>query len=469
MPTTPPSRPQRSALGLLVLWQLFPEPMHVYRMQKLFEAEGKDRIVNVRSRASLYQTIERLQRNGLVEVAETTHQEGYPDRTVYALTDAGRDAAQEWLREMLSETGGEYPEFIVALSLLFGLPVEEARAQLELRAERIATQLTESKARARGRPARAAPAVPARGGVPRGDARDRARVAARCHRRPGGRADHVERGVAAPSLRDVSSRSQERRGNDDGDRGSGAREAIRQDASRSMGSTWRPRADRSSRCLVPTAPARRRSCARWRRCSGSMGACCNVAGHDVARDPGAVRRVIGLAGQFAAIEPAMTGRENLEMVARLFGHGPASRAAQRRRRPRTARSARRRAVGWPARIPAACGGGSTWARAWSGLPACCCSTSRPPALTRAVGSSCGRPSGTWSRPAPTCCSPPSTSTRPITWPSQIVIIDHGRAGGDRHPGRAQGPDRRERDRAPRPQRGRPRPDPRAARLLRTHR
>lgn len=137
---------QRSALGLLVLWQLFPEPMHVYRMQKLFEAEGKDRIVNVRSRASLYQTIERLQRNGLVEVAETTHQEGYPDRTVYALTDAGRDAAQEWLREMLSETGGEYPEFIVALSLLFGLPVEEARAQLELRAERIATQLTESKA-----------------------------------------------------------------------------------------------------------------------------------------------------------------------------------------------------------------------------------------------------------------------------------------------------------------------------------
>jgi ABC-2 type transport system ATP-binding protein len=44
-----------------------------------------------------------------------------------------------------------------------------------------------------------------------------------------------------------------------------------------------------------------------------------VAGHDVRRDPAAVRRAIGLAGQFAAIEPAMTGRENLEMVARLFG------------------------------------------------------------------------------------------------------------------------------------------------------
>jgi ABC-2 type transport system ATP-binding protein len=45
-----------------------------------------------------------------------------------------------------------------------------------------------------------------------------------------------------------------------------------------------------------------------------------VRGHDVVRDPVAVRRDIGLAGQFAAVEPTMTGRENLEMTARLFGH-----------------------------------------------------------------------------------------------------------------------------------------------------
>src|SRR3954451_7952539 len=44
-----------------------------------------------------------------------------------------------------------------------------------------------------------------------------------------------------------------------------------------------------------------------------------VYGRDVAREPEVVRRFIGLAGQFAAVEPAMTGRENLEMVARLYG------------------------------------------------------------------------------------------------------------------------------------------------------
>jgi ABC-2 type transport system ATP-binding protein len=46
-----------------------------------------------------------------------------------------------------------------------------------------------------------------------------------------------------------------------------------------------------------------------------------VRGQDVVRDAARVRRDIGLAGQFAAVEPTMTGRENLEMTARLFGHG----------------------------------------------------------------------------------------------------------------------------------------------------
>ena len=49
--------------------------------------------------------------------------------------------------------------------------------------------------------------------------------------------------------------------------------------------------------------------------SGSL----QVAGHDVRRQSMAVRRLIGLAGQSAAVEEMMTGRENLVMVARLYG------------------------------------------------------------------------------------------------------------------------------------------------------
>ena len=45
-----------------------------------------------------------------------------------------------------------------------------------------------------------------------------------------------------------------------------------------------------------------------------------VAGIDATSEPQRVRQVIGLAGQFASVEPAMTGRENLELVGRLFDH-----------------------------------------------------------------------------------------------------------------------------------------------------
>jgi ABC-2 type transport system ATP-binding protein len=46
-----------------------------------------------------------------------------------------------------------------------------------------------------------------------------------------------------------------------------------------------------------------------------------VAGHDVLRDPGAVRKVIGLSGQYAAVDEHLTGRENLDMVGRLYHLG----------------------------------------------------------------------------------------------------------------------------------------------------
>jgi ABC-2 type transport system ATP-binding protein len=46
-----------------------------------------------------------------------------------------------------------------------------------------------------------------------------------------------------------------------------------------------------------------------------------VAGIDALKEPDRVRRAIGLAGQSAAVEGAMSGRENLELVGRLFGHG----------------------------------------------------------------------------------------------------------------------------------------------------
>ncbi|MER6121866.1 ATP-binding cassette domain-containing protein [Streptomyces sp. NPDC001795] len=43
-----------------------------------------------------------------------------------------------------------------------------------------------------------------------------------------------------------------------------------------------------------------------------------VAGIDVLKHPDAVRRSVGLSGQFAAVDEYLTGRENLQMVGRLY-------------------------------------------------------------------------------------------------------------------------------------------------------
>jgi ABC-2 type transport system ATP-binding protein len=61
-----------------------------------------------------------------------------------------------------------------------------------------------------------------------------------------------------------------------------------------------------------------------RPASGSV----EVAGVDVLTDPTAARARIGLAGQFAAVDAYLTGRENVEMVGRLYGL--AAREARRR-------------------------------------------------------------------------------------------------------------------------------------------
>jgi ABC-2 type transport system ATP-binding protein len=142
-----------------------------------------------------------------------------------------------------------------------------------------------------------------------------------------------------------------------------------------------------------------------------------VVGHNVRTNPSAVRRVIGLAGQFAAVEPAMTGRENLEMVARLFGLD--RRAAKRNaqavleqlglldaadRLARTYSGGMRRRLDLGASLV--------------GLPACCCSMSPRAGLTHAAGSSCGTRSARWLTPAPKCCSPRSTWMRPTTSPAR---------------------------------------------------
>ena len=132
---------RRSPLALAILGLLEEEPMHTYRMQQLIKARHKDDVVNVRSRASLYQTIDRLERDGLVAVRGTSRLAGRPERTVYALTDAGRATFVRWLREMLASPAHEFPEFPAAIAHLPLLAPDDALRQFERRAEALTAEV----------------------------------------------------------------------------------------------------------------------------------------------------------------------------------------------------------------------------------------------------------------------------------------------------------------------------------------
>jgi DNA-binding PadR family transcriptional regulator len=132
----PTTTPRPSPLGLTVLCLLQAGPLHPYGMQRLIRMWGKDQVVNVGQRANLYKTIKRLDEAGLVAVGHTEREQQYPERTVYEITDEGREVAVRWLTDMLTARRNGFPEFPAALSFAMLLGPAGLQDALERRAAR---------------------------------------------------------------------------------------------------------------------------------------------------------------------------------------------------------------------------------------------------------------------------------------------------------------------------------------------
>lgn len=129
-------------LATAVLALVCESPMHAYRMQQLIKERHQDDVVNVAQRNSVYQTIERLLRDGLLAIRETTREENRPERTVYEATETGRETLKQWMRTMLSTPAREFPEFPAALAFLPVLTPEEALAALRQRITALEARLS---------------------------------------------------------------------------------------------------------------------------------------------------------------------------------------------------------------------------------------------------------------------------------------------------------------------------------------
>ena len=142
-------------LGVMLLALLHEGDMHPYEMIRLLRLRHDDRLVPV-TNGTVYHTVGRLQKLGLLAEQGVDREGNRPERTTYRVTEAGRNMVPEWVRAELPRI--DRPEqFRVALSEAHNLPPDEVVDLLQQRLAAITAQLSVlqhglTKAEARGVP-----------------------------------------------------------------------------------------------------------------------------------------------------------------------------------------------------------------------------------------------------------------------------------------------------------------------------
>jgi DNA-binding PadR family transcriptional regulator len=135
----------RTPAALSVLSLLNERSMHPYEMRSLMRERGHDRAFRIRE-SSVYDTVARLAERGFIEPVEVNREGRRPERTVYAITEAGRDELMAWLWDLTSEPAAEYPDFAAPLMFLYALGRDRAIAAMTQRAARLEAEISASDA-----------------------------------------------------------------------------------------------------------------------------------------------------------------------------------------------------------------------------------------------------------------------------------------------------------------------------------
>lgn len=127
--------PRLTPLGVTALAVLAEGDMHPYEMYQLMLARKEDRVVKL-SPGSLYRAVERFAADGLIAEVGVEREGNRPERTVYSITERGREALRESIAEMLARHVNEFPEFPAAIGEAHNLPAGEV---VRLLGERVAS------------------------------------------------------------------------------------------------------------------------------------------------------------------------------------------------------------------------------------------------------------------------------------------------------------------------------------------
>jgi DNA-binding PadR family transcriptional regulator len=135
----------RTPVALSVLSLLNERAMHPYEMRTLMRERGHDRAFRIRE-SSVYDTVARLADRGFIEPVEVNREGRRPERTVYSITEAGRDELFDWLWDLASEPPAESPAFAAPLMFIYSLGKDRAIAALQQRTARLEADISASDA-----------------------------------------------------------------------------------------------------------------------------------------------------------------------------------------------------------------------------------------------------------------------------------------------------------------------------------
>ena len=129
-----------SPLALSILELLDERPMHPYEMSSTMRIRHQDEFIRLNF-GTLYHTVDMLERNGWIVSGEREKEGRRPERTVYKLTESGRQVLSRTLGELLRKPMREYPHFVAGLMFMHHLSSTEAASHLNERASLLDAQV----------------------------------------------------------------------------------------------------------------------------------------------------------------------------------------------------------------------------------------------------------------------------------------------------------------------------------------
>ena len=122
-----------SPLSLSILTLLDERPMHPYEMASTMRVRHQDEFIRLNF-GTLYHTVDTLERKGWIVSVEREKEGRRPERTIFQLTDSGRQVLKRSLGELLRKPLREYPQFVAGLMFMHHLGAAEATTNLNERA-----------------------------------------------------------------------------------------------------------------------------------------------------------------------------------------------------------------------------------------------------------------------------------------------------------------------------------------------